>query len=311
MTNGAQSGIRGLAYAATDAQAGIARVSALIGKTVAGTTDFVSECTHAAIAACPQTRNTTIAVDTRKVPDGIYPVSLVVTDAAGNEQTVQAATAIRVDNSAGVVQPSSDALVANALLTATFAANRRSTLIVGYGRRVVVRGRLRGPDRAPIGGARIDVEQRPASRSAGGVGGAATTGPDGIFVYTLGKGPSRVVTLTYPGIPAAVKQLRLRVKASAALHVALNGIAVRYRGRVLSHPLPRRGKLVEIQGRAPGAGWKTFAKRRTNRRGVFAGTYRLRIHRPGVRLQFRVRVPSEAGYPFIAHAGRALTRVVH
>jgi hypothetical protein len=103
----------------------------------------------------------------------------------------------------------------------------------------------------------------------------------------------------------------LRVRASASLRVALKGIVVRYRGRVLSKPLPRRGKLVEIQGRAPGAGWKTFATRRADRRGGFAGTYRLRIRRPGVRLQFRVRVPAENGYPFVAHAGRAVTRIVH
>jgi hypothetical protein len=311
LTDGSQSGIRALAYSATDTQAGIARVSALIGKTIAGTSDFASECTYSAIAACPQTLTTTMAVDTRKVPDGIYPVSLVVTDAAGNEQTVQGATAIRVDNGAGALQSSSGALVADARLTALFASNRRSTLTVGYGRRVVVRGRLRGPDNLPIGGARLDIEERPASRNSAAAHRFATTGADGIFAYTVGTGPSRVLTLRYAGAPPATKEVRLRVKASAAFHVALKGIAVRYRGRVLSTPVPRTGKVVEIQGRAPGAGWKTFARRRTNRRGAFVGTYRLRIRRPGVRLQFRVRVPSERGYPFVAHAGPALTRIVH
>jgi hypothetical protein len=305
MADGPQSGVRALAYTANDAHSGVARVSAVIGKTVVAISDFSSECAHADIAACPQTRTTTLAADTRKVPDGIYPVSLVVTDAAGNEQTVQASTAIRVENGASALGPSSGGLVSNARLTAAFAANRRSTVTVGYGRRVVIRGRLRGPDGAPISGAQINISPSRANATPG----VATTGPDGIFAYTVGRGTSRVLTLTYPGIPAAVKQLRLRVKSSATLRVALKGIVVRYRGRVISKPLPGKGKLVEIQGKAPGAG-KTFAKRRTDRRGAFAGTYRLRVRRPGVHLQFRVRVPREGGYPFVAHAGRAVTRIV-
>jgi hypothetical protein len=145
--------------------------------------------------------------------------------------------------------------------------------------------------------------------------GELTTGPDGVFEYTVPRGPSRRLTFTYRrtvgDATPVVQQLKLRVQASATLHVALKGVQVRYRGRVLSKPLPRRGKLVEIQGRAPGAAWKTFATRRATRRGEFSGTYRLRVHRPGVRLQFRVHVPSEAGYPYVAHTGAAQTHVVH
>jgi hypothetical protein len=313
MADGPQSGVRSLSYTANDAESGVAQVSAIVGKTVVSTADFAAECAHAAIAACPVARKTAIAVDTRRVPDGIYPVALSVTDAAGNERTVQAATAIRVANSAVGAPASSPGagLVSDARLTAAFAVNRRSNVTVGYGRLVVIRGRLRGPDGAPIAGAPINLDERAASGSPRAIHRVATTGPDGIFSYTVGKGTSRIVTITYPGTPGAVKQLRLRVRASAALRVALRGIVVRYRGQVLSKPVPRKGKLVEIQGRAPGAVWKTFAKRRTDRRGTFAGTYRLRVHRPGVRLQFRVRVPAEDGYPFVAHAGRALARVVH
>jgi hypothetical protein len=309
LTAGPQSGVRTLAYSASDAESGIARVSALIGKTVVATSDFAAECAYAAQAACPQTRNTPIAVDTRKVPDGTYPVSLVVTDAAGNEQTAQASTAITVVNA--TPESASTALVSNARLTAAFAANRHSTLTVGYGRRVVIRGRLRRPDGGPIGGAQIAFEERQTSRTAPVATGVATTGADGVFSFAVGRGTSRMLRLTYSGAPAAVKELKLRVKSSATLRVRLDGIVVRYRGRVRSKPLPRKGKLVEIQGRAPGAGWRTFARRRASRRGVFAGTYRLRIHRPGVRLQFRVRVPAEAGYAFVAHAGRTVTRIVH
>jgi hypothetical protein len=175
MTDSAQAGVRGLAYTANDAGSGVARVTAVVGKTVAGTLDFAGDCAYAALAACARARNGTLAVDTRKIPDGIYPVSLTVTDAAGNQQTVQAATAIRVaNNAAGSAAPAADGLLGNARLTASFAANRRSMLTVGYGRRVVIRGRLRGSDRVPIGGASIDVEER-SSGGARTINAAVTT----------------------------------------------------------------------------------------------------------------------------------------
>jgi hypothetical protein len=309
LADGSQAGLRSLSFSASDAESGIARVSVLIGKTVVATTDYAADCAYDSQAACPTSRSTSIAADTRKVPDGTYPVSLRVTDAAGNGQVAPAAAAIRVANSSPdlAVGPPGG----GAQLTAVFSRNRRSEVTVGFGRRVVVRGRLRGIDGAPIAGARIDVEEQPTLGIGRVVTAAATTGADGTFSATVGRGPSRTVRLSYAGALGAVKQLKLRVRSSATLRVGLAGVVVRYRGRVLSVPLPRRGKLVEIQGRAPGAGWKTFARRRTSRRGVFAGTYRLRIRRPGVRLQFRVRVPAEHGYPFVAHAGRAVSRIVH
>jgi hypothetical protein len=305
LTDGPQAGIRSLAFSASDNESGIAKLAVLLGKNVVASSDFTSECTYAEQAACPSTRNASIAVDTRKVPDGTYPISLRVTDAAGNEQTAQSAAVIRVANatSASSTGPS----VAAASLTAAFVRNHRATVTVGYGTRVVVRGRLRGLDGAPIGGARIDIAEQ--STNHGVTTAIATTGSDGVFSYAVPRGPSRTVRLSYAA-GGAVKQLKLRVKASATLHVRLDGIVVRYHGRVLSKPLPPRGKIVEIQGRAPGSGWRTFATRRATRRGAFSGTYRLRIHRPGVRLQFRVRVPAQAGYPFVAHAGRPLSRVV-
>ena len=78
----------------------------------------------------------------------------------------------------------------------------------------------------------------------------------------------------------------------------LHGTLVRFSGRVLSRPLPAAGKRVILQGKAPGYEWAPFATMRTDRRGRFAGSYRLSVRRPGVRLQIRVRVPAERGYPY-------------
>jgi len=313
VSDGPQAGIRQVSYASEDQESGVARVSVIVGTTVVGTSDFANDCAYASLAACPRSRAGSIAADTRKVPDGIYPVSLRVTDAAGNVMSTQAAKAINVVNgaasTAGSAQSPGEA-PSGARMTASFAANRRSNLTVAYGRRVVVRGRVRDADGTPLGGVAVDVEERSSLSGASGTPRTVRTDPSGLFIYRAGAGPSRTLIFTYRGGQTLVSRLTLRVKASASLHVALNGIVVRYSGRVRSRPLPRRGKLVEVQGRAPGGGWKTFAKRRTTRDGAFSGTYRLRVHRPGVHLQFRVHVPTERGYPFVDHTGAPVTRRV-
>ncbi len=246
-----------------------------------------------------------------------YPLALRVTDAAGNEQAVQASTVIQVDNGAGgrEGQLNGSGASQNARLVASFASNRRSNLTARYGQRVIIRGRLTQSNGDPIGGARVGVEERPTSVDARVRHRGLTTARDGSFTYTIARrATSRSLKFQYRADPndthVVTRRLTLRVKASSTLRVSLHGILVRYRGRVLTRPLPRAGKRVDIQGRAPGGAWKTFAQRQTNRRGYFSGTYRLRVHRPGIRLQFRVRVPSESGYPFVGHAGRTVTRIV-
>jgi hypothetical protein len=104
--------------------------------------------------------------------------------------------------------------------------------------------------------------------------------------------------------------LNVGVRAGATLAVSLRGTALRYRGRVLSKPLPRAGKRVILEGKAPGYPWAMFATRRTDRRGRFSGRYRLSVRRPGVRLQIRVRVPAQRGYPFLAATGHPVALLV-
>jgi hypothetical protein len=304
----AQSGVRPLGYSVSDQGSGVSAVSVLLGSTIAGISDFTSECGFADFAGCPRARSGSVSVDTRKVADGIYPVSIRIKDAAGNEQTVASPTAIQVVNGL-TTSDLSRGLSTGVRLIVSFASNHHRSTTVAYGRRVLIRGRVVAPDNAPVAGATVQADELPASRFRKPRTAALTTAADGSFVYTAERGPSRTIQLTYP-VSGVSQRLRLRVKSAASIAVQLSGTLVRYRGRVTSTPLPKRGKLVEIQGRAPGAGWKTFAKLRTNRRGAYAGTYRLRVHRPGVRLQFRVRVPKERGYPFLAHDGRPVGRIV-
>jgi hypothetical protein len=306
-----QSGVRALAYRVADQESGVQRIAVTLGGTVVGTEDFGASCAHADFAACQRVREGVVAVDTRKVPDGTYPVSIRVTDAAANLATEQAATVVQVANG-GLVAQALVGVANRPKITAAFAANRRSTLTIGYGRKAAVRGRLTSATGAPVGAALIDVEERSAGANTPATHRTLTTAADGTFRYSIApRGPTRTVRFRYGPDEATARSLRIRVKASATLRVSLRGVGVRYRGRVLSRPLLGAGTRVEIQGRAPGTRWTTFARPRANGRGNFSGTYRLRIHRPGVRLQFRVRVPSQAGYPFVAHAGRPVAKTVH
>ena len=68
--------------------------------------------------------------------------------------------------------------------------------------------------------------------------------------------------------------------------------------------MPRRGKLVLLQGRQPGRNWRTFRAVRTNRKGRFSTRYRF----SGARGTFRVRarVPGEAVYPFSPGTSRVV-----
>jgi hypothetical protein len=46
---------------------------------------------------------------------------------------------------------------------------------------------------------------------------------------------------------------------------------------------------------------------RTDRRGRFSGTYRLRARRSGVSVQIRVLVPTQRSYPYLAYTGHPVT----
>ena len=99
----------------------------------------------------------------------------------------------------------------------------------------------------------------------------------------------------------------MRVRAASRLRATLRGRVVRFSGRVLSGPIPRRGKRVLMEGRSPGSAWTQFKSLRTDRKGRFSGTYRLRVRRPGVALKIRAVVPSESGYGYLSSRSRAVT----
>lgn len=308
---GAINGRSTLSVSATDQESGVARVEALLGDTVVAGEDLERNkalCSHTDWNACPARYSTDLVINETIVPPGQYPVVLRITDAAGNRRLVTAGQPVSIG-----ARELSDAIKTR--LTASF-GRRRTTYTTNFRRSVRLRGRLTDPSGNPIARARIAIIERPATTGRKASEAYAMTGADGRFSYVVsGNGPSRSVELRYftqlgDAVPSASRLLQIRVRAASTFKLSLRGVVVRYAGRVLTRPLPRGGKQVFIQGRAEGDAWRRFAVRRTDKAGKYSGRYRLRVRRPGVKLQFRVEIPKQSGYPFSPRTGPVVTRVV-
>ena len=301
LSEGPTSSIRSLQYSASDRESGLQRVEVLIGGTVVAAKDLSGQCSYADFTACPVADRDTFSIDTRKVPDGRHAVTLRTFDAAGNRRDEQLKS-IEVQNGSQVAASGFGA--GSAQLTAGFAGSSRSTLVVPFGRRVTVRGRLSTTSRAGVANARIEVFERTVGSEA--PVGSVRTRSDGTFSYRLaGTRPTRTIRLVYG--PTSSRRLKVKVRAASSLKTSLRGTRLRFSGRVLARPIPRNGKRVRLHGRAPGTAWSSFATLRTDRRGRFSGSYRLSVRRPGVKLQIRVVVPAERGYPYLGYKGRPIT----
>lgn len=310
-SEGPRTGEQTIVYKATDSESGVSKVSALLGSRVVGVR--ASSCTHSDFAACPTEQRDSIAIDTSAVPDGIYPLALEVLDAAGNRQTVVAERGVAVSNP----PPSKAARIAPNVqvskLSVSVGRQGRYATAIRYGQTIVVLGRLENEDR-PVAGATLAVWQRGIRQQRWRSAGSVRTRRDGTFsLRRRVLGPSRWMELRYRETGGGIthsRKLRIEVAASGSLSVALKRTDVRYRGQVRGRPFPPGGKRVYMEGRAMGGRWTRFAQLRTDKRGRFSGRYRLRVYRPGVRLQFRARIPAERGYRYLTGLSGVVTRRV-
>jgi hypothetical protein len=259
---------------------------------------------------CKLAANVTIALNTTRVADGDHTIRVSVADAAGNSATVFGPAAFRVVNrAASSVRGNLNGTNASdsARLTAIFAGNRRQTLTTRFARRVVVSGRLVNERDQGIGNASLEIASTNAVQGARAIAGhALTTAPDGSFSVTLPVGAcSRRIRIAYRShlgdAPVAATNVSLRVRAGVRLSIRPRAVhnrqAITLRGRLRGGPVPRGGKLVEMQVRFP-TGWRTFATTRANRRGAFRYRYRfLRSYQP-VTYRFRARARHESSYPY-------------
>lgn len=262
-----------------------------------------------------------LALDTRTLGDGTHSIRVLVEDASGNRTTVWSSPEFVVRNTAagaagsggqssgpsasgpghgaGSAAKGAAPCATSGGISARFTRNDASRLTVTHGQTFGVHGR------APAD-ADIDVFHVRGSRVT--PVGSLRASAGGTFVERVrARHGSGRIYLCGPGISTS---LTLRVKATVSFKVRIsNWGLVRYFGRVSTGQIPKGGKIVAVQGKA-GPSWQTFALRRTDRTGRFKGRYRLRVVRPGAKLRFRVRVPSEAGYPFVGVVSKPVAKRV-
>jgi len=303
-----QSGIRTLTYSALDPQSGLSKVDVLLDETVVATRDLTPRCSYSDFTVCPSSVDDTLQVDTRDVANGTHRLAVRVQDAAGNVRLLPVESPIDVAN----VPDPAPATLPGYSVNAHFKGTSRSTLVVPYGRRIVVRGRLTHASEPIVAGVPIEVLQksdRKGKREK--VAARVETEADGSFAAVLAmNGPSRAIRFAYRPIgggEVVSRSLKLRVRAASRMRASLHGRLVHFSGHVLSGPIAQRGKKVLMEGRSPGSAWTQFKSLRTDRRGRFSGKYRLRVRRPGVVLKVRAVVPSEAGYGYLTSRSRATT----
>jgi hypothetical protein len=196
------------------------------------------------------------------------------------------------------------------------------SVTVPFGAGAALSGRLLNADGAGLAGRRLRVVSRP---SRGALSGARVetvrTGAHGGFELALPPGPSRRITVAFPGeagLDAARRPaLALRVRAAATLSAAprslQTGQSVRLWGRVRARgaPLPRRGKLVAIQYYENEARlWRPVLVTRSDHSGRFRARYRFRYITGTAKIRLRAVTLAEERWPYAPGASRPVTVLV-
>jgi hypothetical protein len=334
---GELSGIRPVLVSTATDESGIKKLAVFAdgGASPVGVLDLeqdVNRCNWAAPAPCQNVSDTEIPVDTRQLTDGEHAFVVRAFDAADNEKA-STTHYVTVRNSTSTVQtpPSSDGNPAGGglpngvststgtdsnptatggpKLTVAFDRNNKSTLKTKYGRTVVARGRLTDGNGAPITEAQVAYTAlvTKAGARVQHLGSVRTDSSGAFSVNVATKLGSRQLRFAYSpqigGAVAVTARARLDVEAPVSFKVGpkhvRNKHSVVFAGRLGAGPIPRKGKLVNLQVVVDGR-WHTFATVRSSKTGRFR--YRYRFSRTYGRVTYRFRALSryEAAYPFIA-----------
>jgi hypothetical protein len=187
---------------------------------------------------------------------------------------------------------------------------RGDELTVPFAAAAVLSGRLTRADGAGIAERELRVVARPSRGALAPIATVAvTTGERGGFELRLQPGPSRRISVTYPGDggldgasrPALELRVRSGVSLAAAPLMLRTGQAVRLSGRVRSRgaPVPRRGKLVAIQYlEAATHRWRPVLVTRSDHDGRFRTHYRFRYVDGVASIRLRATALAEEHWPY-------------
>jgi hypothetical protein len=196
--------------------------------------------------------------------------------------------------------------------------SKGEALTVPFGVAASLSGLLVDADGAGLASRRLRIVSRP-SRGALVRPGVerVETGQHGGFRLDLPAGPSRRITVSYPGAvdfePSRRPALALRVRSGISFHAApqtlRTGEVVRLRGRVrtFAAPLPRRGKLVAIQYYESAARrWRPVLVTRSDHSGRFHARYRFRYVSGSASIRLRAMTLPEERWPYAPGASRPI-----
>ena len=188
---------------------------------------------------------------------------------------------------------------------------------VPYGRSFELFGHLQTSSDAPLRDRELEVTERMADGSAVPERvRTVTTDQGGAYSLSLPAGPSRSITVRFPGDtryrPTVTEPVGVSVPSKVLAFKAPKAVrekrTIRFSGRVGMDgvDLGSRGKRVELQyekvnGRGKGAGkWATIASDEAKgARGRFKVGYPLRSdYRVKTRVRFRAILPPERGWPY-------------
>jgi hypothetical protein len=253
---------------------------------------------------------------------GTYLFRADAVDAAGN----RASTTLRADGTRMEVHRPAPLPAAKTRLFAWLGAEPSArggeTVTVRFGAGATLSGRLTSAEGDGLADRELRVVARPSRGAPGGTEvSSVRTGPRGGFELRLPPGPSRHLTITFPGedgLAAATRGgLLLRVRSAVSLAAASRhlrtGEVLRLHGRIANGgaPFPRRGKLVAIQYREEATGrWRPVLVTRSDQDGRFRAHYRFRYVSGRTEIRLRATVLSEERWPFAPGSSRPLIVVV-
>lgn len=335
------SGVADLAFHAEDSGSGVYQAVFTVDGSPAGTTLIDENGGHCRdvgqttdslpaflyLQPCKSAVTADLPFDTRTVADGTHHLVVSVTNAAGNS-TVALDRKISVLNHLGSSAVTGSSTPPNPLppnginaspgarLSVRWSSTAHTALLAPYGRTHTLRGRLTAPDGSPIAGATLQVLCTPAYQGASPRSLAPVrTSTDGSFrVRVPSSTPSSRITLAYSShsgqaSPDVTAALTLTVPASLSLRVTPTvsqvGGTIAFTGALHGAPLPRGGKQLVLEARAPNTPWRQFRVLSTLSHGRYRATYRFRLPGP-ITYEFRASSPHEADFPY----GAGVSRVV-
>ncbi len=272
---------------------------------------------------CQNLKNYQYPVDTTKLPNGTYYITVKAYDPAGNVVASSSPSPVTVQN--GTSAPSSTQIGPGsplalrgapngtnasdqAKLTARWARTPKTALTGRYGTRERITGTVTTTAGQPISGASLDVSEVPADQGAKAVPLARTsTGPTGAWTLALPANiSSATLSFAYRShvndtVPVATAALRLGVHAGLTLHIAPRvtsvGRKVFFSGALHGAPIPP-GKQLVLEA-SSGGEWIQFDTIGTDAKGHYHASYRFKFPGP-VTYKFRVVSPYQSNFPFLS-----------